>query len=73
MIQGMKFDSNGSYVSKWVPELSNLPAKFIHQPWEADSKVLKQYGVILGESYPKPIIDHSFGRERALAALSKIK
>jgi deoxyribodipyrimidine photo-lyase len=73
MLQGAKFDANGSYIHKWVPELKNIPAKFIHQPWEAPYGVLKQAGVKLGDNYPKPVIDHKAGRERALAALSENK
>ena len=73
MIQGMKFDPNGTYVKHWVPELKDLPPEFIHQPWEADTETLASFGVVLGEHYPKPIIDHSMGRERALEALASIK
>ena len=73
MLQGAKFDADGDYVRKWVPELKNMPAKFIHQPWEAPYEVLKLAGVKLGEDYPKPVIDHKAGRERALAALSENK
>jgi len=70
MLQGEKFDGHGDYVRTWVPELKNMPAKFIHQPWEAPYGVLKQAGVTLGDHYPRPVIEHKAGRERALAALS---
>ncbi len=73
MIQGMKFDTEGIYVARWVPELAKLPKEFIHKPWEASSELLKTKDVVLGETYPYPIVDHSFGRERALAALNSIK
>ncbi len=73
MTQGEKFDPEGDYVRRYVPELRHLPAKFIHQPWEADEKVLDEAGVKLGENYPRPIIDHKEGRERALAAFEKVK
>jgi len=71
--QGEKFDSNGEYVRKWIPELSNLPNKFIHKPWEAPDNILKSAGVTLGESYPLPIVDHSLARTRALRAFDKVK
>jgi len=70
ILQGEKFDPEGVYVSTWVPELRKLPARYIHQPWEAPSPVLQQAGVKLGKDYPKPVIAHAAGRERALAALS---
>ena len=66
--QGEKFDSNGDYVRKYVPELAKMPNKYIHRPWDAPQNVLDYAGVKLGETYPKPIIDHKFARERALAA-----
>ena len=73
MLQGAKFDADGEYIRTWVPELKHMPAKYIHQPWEATDGVLKKAGVDLGKDYPKPIIDHKVGRERALAALSENK
>jgi len=65
--QGEKFDPNGDYVSKYVPELSKLPKKYIHQPWTAPSHVLAQAGIELGKTYPKPIVDHKTARELALS------
>lgn len=66
--QGEKFDPNGDYVRKFVPELKRLPNKFLNRPWEAPALVLKEAGVELGGNYPKPIVDHKFARERALAS-----
>ena len=71
--QGEKFDGSGAYVREWVPELKNVPDKFIHAPWAAPAGILSQAGVTLGEDYPRPIIDHSKARERALAAFSSLK
>jgi deoxyribodipyrimidine photo-lyase len=70
ILQGEKFDTDGRYVRRFVPELADLPDRFLHQPWNAPEPVLSQAGVKLGESYPNPIIDHRAGRERALAALA---
>ena len=71
--QGEKFDPDGAYVRRWVPELKNLPDRYIHRPWEASSSVLREAGVSLGDNYPEPIIDHSTARNVALDAYAKIK
>ncbi len=68
ILQGEKFDPEGNYVRRWVPELAKLPKKMIHQPWEATPLELASAGVALGNTYPHPIIDHKAGRERALKA-----
>jgi deoxyribodipyrimidine photo-lyase len=73
MIQGERFDSEGNYVRRYVPELAKVPARFIHKPWEAGDLELRGWGVRLGGNYPKPIIEHSAGRERALAAFASVK
>lgn len=71
--QGEKFDPDGSYVRNWIPELANLPKRFIHAPWTADRDTLAKAGIVLGKDYPEPIVDHGDARKRALAAFEKIK
>ena len=71
--QGEKFDSSGAYVRKWVPELERLPAKWIHQPWNAPSGELDLAKVQLGKNYPLPMVEHREARHRALAALATLK
>jgi len=66
VLQGRKFDPGGAYVKRWVPELSRVPAKLLHAPWEAPPLALAEAGVTLGETYPAPIVDHGTQRERAL-------
>ena len=73
ILQGEKFDPDGAYVRRWVPELGQLPAGLIHQPWSASPLELKAAGVELGTTYPQPIVDHRRGRERALEAYAKTR
>lgn len=73
ILQSEKFDPKGDYLRKWIPELAALPNKFIHKPWEAPVELLQEAGIDLGTTYPKPMIDHSFARQRALHAFSTIK
>lgn len=73
MTQGEKFDPNGEYIREWVPEIAELPNKYLNRPWEAPDDVLDKAGVTLGETYPEPIVDHSVAREAALEALQATK
>ncbi len=66
--QGQKFDPNGDYVRKFVPELIELPTKYIHSPWLASKNILQTANVELGKNYPKPIVNHTEVRLKALAA-----
>jgi len=68
ILQGKKFDPDGDYVRRWVPELKQLDSKYIHTPWEADPDTLAAAGIELDKDYPRPIIDHADGRKRALQA-----
>jgi deoxyribodipyrimidine photo-lyase len=70
VLQGQKFDPQGRYVRRWVPELTFLPTKYIHAPWEAPGHILDSAGIKLGETYPFPIVDHKKARMRALEAFS---
>ncbi|MBS0209969.1 MAG: deoxyribodipyrimidine photo-lyase [Planctomycetes bacterium] len=71
--QGQKFDVDGEYVRRWVPELARLPTEHIHAPWEAPADVLAAAGVRLGQDYPRPLVDHALARTRALERLAAIK
>ena len=70
--QGVKFDPDGAYVRRWVPELARLPTAEIHAPAEADGRELERAGVTLGQEYPEPIVDHAAARKLALEALKKV-
>ncbi len=70
--QGERFDARGAYVRRWLPELARLPDRWIHAPWTAPSQVLAEAGIKLDKTYPAPIIDHSWARQRALSAYASI-
>jgi deoxyribodipyrimidine photo-lyase len=59
VLQGEKFDPEGGYVRHWVPELKDMPDKYVHRPWDAPEPP---------PHYPKPIVDLGQGRDRALKA-----
>ncbi len=73
VLQGERFDPDGDYVRRWVPELARLPARFIHQPWQAPAAILKSCGVTLGLDYPYPIVDLKASREQALEAFKHLQ
>jgi deoxyribodipyrimidine photo-lyase len=64
--QGERFDPDGAYVRRWLPELERVPARYVHQPWSAPATVLEQAGVRLGIDYPQPIVSHAEARQRFL-------
>ena len=70
--QGRKFDADGRYVRRWVPELRGVPDRWLHAPWTAPPEVLRDAGVRLGTDYPQPIVDHDVARKRALDALATV-
>jgi deoxyribodipyrimidine photo-lyase len=73
VLQAEKFDPDGAYTHRWVPELARLAAPNIHAPWPASTEALARAGVVLGKTYPKPIVDHAFARARALAAFAEMR
>jgi deoxyribodipyrimidine photo-lyase len=73
ILQGEKFDPEGAYVRRWLPELATVPDRWIHRPWQAPPLELSAAAVRLGATYPEPIVDHARARARALAALETLK
>ncbi len=65
--QGRRFDPDGDYVRTYVPELRDVPAPAIHSPWTLSKDDQDRYGVVIGQDYPAPIVDHAEARDRALA------
>jgi deoxyribodipyrimidine photo-lyase len=71
--QGLKFDPEGEYTKKYVPELRDLPNKYLFSPWEAPENILAAAGIELGKNYPKPMVDLKLSRETALEAFATTK
>ncbi|MEL7448778.1 MAG: deoxyribodipyrimidine photo-lyase [Pseudomonadota bacterium] len=64
--QGEKFDPDGVYVRKYVPEIAELPNKYLHKPWEAPAILLDSADIRIGETYPAPVVNLKESRQRAL-------
>jgi len=73
ILQGQKFDPDGDYVGRYVPEIARLPIKFLHAPWTAPTEVLAGARITLGATYPLPIVEHEQARRLALSAFAAIK
>jgi cryptochrome len=63
---GKQYDPNGDYIRHFIPQLKNMPAKYIFSPWEAPLAVQQKAGCIIGQDYPLPIVDHDSARDRNL-------
>lgn len=64
--QGLKFDPQGAYVRRWVPELAHVPDEYIHEPWRMSGDIQETSGCLIGTDYPAPIVDHATARQRTL-------
>jgi deoxyribodipyrimidine photo-lyase len=63
--QGQQYDPEGDYVRRWVPELRDVPTRFVHEPWRAPGGV--------PEGYPEPIVEHAAERQVALARFEQVR
>ena len=71
--QGEKFDKDGAYTRRFIPELAQLPDKYLFAPWTAPQAVLDGASVRLGETYPRPGVDLKQSRAAALAAFARLR
>ena len=65
--QSQKFDPEGAFIRRFVPELVNVPNEFIHTPWKMPSDLQTRVGCLIGKDFPAPIVDHKLARERVLS------
>ncbi len=68
ILQSKKFDPDGRYIRRWLPELADVPDRYIHEPWRMPAETQRQANCRIGGDYPRPIVDHGQARERTLAA-----
>ncbi len=68
VLQSARFDPQGVYLRRWLPELQPVPDEYIHEPWKMPQSLQNHLGVRIGRTYPAPIIDHHFARQRVLEA-----
>ncbi len=71
ILQSRRYDPYGAFIRKWIPELGNVPDRFIHEPWTMSQSDQEESGCTIGTDYPEPIVEHTFARQRALAAYKR--
>ena len=71
ILQSKKFDPQGFYIRRWLPELIAVPDKYIHEPWRMPDEFQERVNFRIGRDYPRPIVDHAAARRRAIAAYKR--
>lgn len=72
-LQSARYDPNGEFIRKWVPELKDVPSEYIHAPAEMPPLIQQQAGCIIGTDYPEPIVDHAAQKEEVLRRFQAVK
>lgn len=73
VLQGERFDPDGDYVRRWLPELARVPDKHLHEPWKMPKNIQQQAGCVIGQDYPQPLVDHASARKLTLDAYAQAR
>lgn len=73
VLQGRRFDPEGRFVRYWIPELTAVPVRYLHEPWAMTSEVQKEAGCVIGRDYPAPIVPATGAVPRARAFFSGVR
>lgn len=73
VLQGAKFDPHGAYIRRWLPVLSQVPDKYVQEPWKMPQAVQRQAGCVIGRDYPHPIVDRAIARQATLEAYARAR
>jgi deoxyribodipyrimidine photo-lyase len=71
--QSRRFDPDGGYIRRWVPELADVPGPRLHAPWEMKPAEQQASGCVIGQDYPPPIVNHDEARKRTLARFKAVR
>jgi deoxyribodipyrimidine photo-lyase len=73
VLQGKKFDPHGDYIRHWLPELAQVPDKYLQEPWKMPPAIQQEVKCVTGRDYPQPIVDHAQARQATLDAYSRVR
>ncbi len=73
VLQGRKYDPNGAFVRRWLPEMADVPVGYIHEPWTMPPDVQRESVCAIGLDYPAPILDHGWARDRAIESFGNVR